>query len=327
MRLLVLGGSVFLSRAVAETAADAGHDVTCACRGISGTVPDAAHHVSLDRDQPDWSLLATDFDAVVDVARLPGQVGSAVSALPDAHWVFVSTVNVYSDDSTPGGSPDDLPLQEPITTDEDPSESPETYGAMKVACEQIVREGARSSTVVRPGLIVGPGDPSGRFTYWPARIAEAGDGGEVLAPGSPDDAVQVIDVRDLAGWLVHLAAERVEGVFDGTGRPTTRQAFLSEVARGVGVRPRWTWVGQEQLAELEVPPWSGDGSMPVWLPLPEYAGLMAHDVTASFAAGLETRPIAETAQDTLAWLRDTRDAHVTGMTRQAELDALGRCNT
>lgn len=326
MKLLVLGGSVFLSRAVAAAAIDAGHDVTCACRGLSGPVPGGARHVVLERDDPDWSPLDGKYDAVVDVARLPGRVSSAVAAFPGAHWVFVSTTNVYPDTSIPGGTPDTLPVHEPITTDGDPMESPETYGAMKVACEQVVRAGARSSTVVRPGLIVGPGDPSGRFAYWPSRLVEAGDGGEVLAPGAPDDAVQVIDVRDLAAWLVRLAADRTEGVFDGTGHATTRQAFLDEVARGAGVRPRWTWVAQDRLNELGVAPWSGDGSIPVWLPLPEYAGLMAHDVGASHAAGLTTRPLSETARDTLAWLRAEPGAHVTGMTRQEETEVLGRCN-
>lgn len=332
MKLLVLGGSVFLSRAVAEAALAAGHDVTCACRGVSGTIPEGARHVWLDRADPDWSQLDGDqldgeYDAVVDVARLPGQVRSAVAAFPAAHWVFVSTINVYADDATPGGTPDTLPLHQPIRTDEDASKNPETYGAMKVACEQIVRDGARSATVVRPGLIVGPGDPSGRFSYWPSRVAEAGDGGEVLAPGSPDDTVQVIDVRDLAAWLVHLAAERIAGVFDGTGHPTTRRAFLADVARGVDTHPAWTWVGQERLVELEVPPWAGEGSIPVWLPLPEYAGLMSHDVAASFAAGLTTRPLSDTARDTLAWLRATPDAPVTGMTRQQEAALLGRSDT
>ena len=118
---------------------------------------------------------------------------------------------MYSDDTIPNGTPDTLPLHEPVHTDEDPMASPELYGAMKVSCEQAVLEGAASAMVVRPGLIVGPGDPTGRFSYWPSRLA---DGGEVLAPGSPDDAVQVIDVRDLATWIVDAAEARTTGVYD-----------------------------------------------------------------------------------------------------------------
>ena len=173
MRLLVLGGTVFLSKAVAEEAVRRGHEVTCACRGTSGSVPEGARLVTWDRDQPVPADLWGGFDAVVDVARHPSRVRSAVAAFPDAHWVFVSTINVYSDESTPGGRPDTLPLHEPIHTDEDPASGSEVYGAMKVGCEQAVQEGASSWTVVRPGLIVGPGDPSGRYTYWPWRLSEA----------------------------------------------------------------------------------------------------------------------------------------------------------
>ena len=322
MRILVLGGTVFLSRAVAQTAVARGHEVTCACRGKRGSVPDGARHVVLDREAPDWSVLDDEkYDAVVDVARHPGRVRDAVARVPDAHWAFVSTISVYADDSVAGGTPDTLPLLEPLLDD---AESPgvdeaEAYGARKVACEQAVVAGAASAMVVRPGLIVGPGDPSGRFSYWPLRVAE---GGEVLAPGEPDDAVQVIDVRDLAAWIVDSAEQRRTGTFDGTGHVTSRQAFLDEVARGVGAQPTWTWVPQELLVSAEVAPWSGPGSVPVWLPLPEYAGLMAHDVAASYAAGLVTRPLADTARDTLAWLGEQADPPVTGLTREEEASVL-----
>ena len=108
---------------------------------------------------------------MVDVGRHPSWVRAAVARFPSAHWVFVSTINVYADDSTPGGGPGTLPLREPRHEDVDLREDPEAYGPMKVACEQVVRDGAASATVIRPGLIVGPGDPTGRFTYWPARLA------------------------------------------------------------------------------------------------------------------------------------------------------------
>jgi len=175
--------------------------------------------------------------------------------------------------------------------------------------------------VIRPGLIIGPGDPSGRFTYWPNRLA---DGGEVLAPGSPDERVQVIDVRDLASWIVDAAERRLTGVFDGCGPQLPRSEFLDQVAAGVaeGEPPTLTWVPQEFLAEQAVEPWSGPRSVPVWLPLPEYAGLCDHDVSASLAAGLTVRPLEESARDTLAWLRATPDAAVTGLTRDEESEVL-----
>jgi 2'-hydroxyisoflavone reductase len=327
MRLLVLGGTVFLSKAVAEEAVRRGHEVTCACRGESGTVPAGAAHVRWDRDQPVPPELTAasstgGYDAVVDVARHPSRVRSAVAAFPSAHWVFVSTINVYSDESSPGGRPDTLPLHVPITTDEDPMSGPEVYGAMKVACEQIVQDGAVSATVVRPGLIVGPGDPSGRYTYWPARLGDAASGDQVLAPGTPDDVVQIIDVRDLASWIVDCAEARTVGAFDGTG-PTTRVGdVLAETATGVGASPELVWANQDFLQDQGVQPWMGDQSIPLWLPRPEYDGMMDHDLSPSFAAGLTTRPIAETARDTWAWIRSEPAYTRTGLTREEETELL-----
>ena len=152
-----------------------------------------------------------------------------MAAFPDAHWVFVSTVNVYSDDSTPGGRPGTLPLREPQHEDVDLTEDPEAYGPMKVACEQLVRDGAASWTVIRPGLIVGPDDPTGRFTYWPVRLAE---GGEALAGGRPEDEMQVIDVRDLAAWIVTCAEQRTAGDYDGVGEVLPIGDLLGRGRRG-----------------------------------------------------------------------------------------------
>lgn len=320
MLLLVLGGTKFLSRAVAEQAVERGWDVTCACRGESGPLPAGAAHLSWDRSLDAPAALAEgDWDAVVDVSRTPSHVRRAVAAVPDAHWVFVSTINVYPDESTPGGTPATMALREPITEDVDLSVDMEAYGPMKVACEQIVQSGAASSMVIRPGLISGPGDPTGRYTYWPARLA---DGGEVLAPGRPDDTVQIVDVRDLATWVVDGAEAGLTGVFDGVG-PVARIAdLLASSAEGVGATPTWTWVDQEFLAEQGVEPWSGPEGLPLWLPRPEYDGMLAHDVTPSLAAGLRPRPVAETARDTLAWVRAEPGAAVSGITRDREAELL-----
>jgi nucleoside-diphosphate-sugar epimerase len=323
MRLLVLGGTVFLSKAVADEAVRRGHEVTCACRGESGELPEGATHLVWDRDQPPPAeLAAASYDAVVDVARHPSRVRSAVAALPEAHWVFVSTISVYADNAVPGGGPGVTPELEPIHEDVDLRENMEAYGPMKVACERIVLEGADGAMVVRPGLIVGPGDPSGRFTYWPLRVHEAGDGGEVLAPGTPDDSTQVIDVRDLASWIVDSAEQRRTGVVDGIG-PVHRFAdLLAEVAEGVGTTPTWTWVDQDFLAEQGVEPWAGPDSLPLWLPRPEYDGMTAHDAERPRQAGLVTRPVAESARDTLAWAEATPGAVRTGIGREREQDLL-----
>jgi nucleoside-diphosphate-sugar epimerase len=322
VKILVLGGSVFLSKAVAAEAVARGHDVTCANRGTSGAVPEAATLARWDRSEPvPGELAETAYDAVVDVARIPSWVRTAVGTWPDAHWVFVSTVNVYPDPHPPFGTPATSPLREPLTEDADPKSSPEAYGRMKVACEDTVRAGAATATVIRPGLIVGPDDPTGRFTYWPARLA---DGGEALAGGTPEDRLQVIDVRDLATWIVTCAEQRTTGDYDGVGEILAVGDLLAQVAAGVGAEPHLTWVPQDALTEQGVEPWAGPDSLPLWLPRPEYDGMAAHDPTPSYAAGLVLRPVTDTARDTLAWLRATPDAVVTGMSRDQEAEVLAR---
>ena len=310
MKLLVLGGTRFLSREVAVQAVARGWDVTCACRGASGPVPEGATHLPWDRaDAPPDAVTEGGWDAVVDVARLPSQVRSAVAATSYAHWVFVSTISVYADNSSPATEP----LLEPVTDDVDLAVEPEAYGGMKVACEQAVQSGARSSVIVRPGLIVGPGDPTGRFAHWPQRLAR---GGEVLAPGRPDDVVQVIDVRDLAGWLLVLAESRSTGTYDAIGSPVPFAELLAQVAAGVGVAdPQLTWVDGAFLEEQGVEHWAGEGSLPLWLPRPEYDGMLAHDPGPAVAAGLRLRPLAETAQGCL-------DSPVTALTPEREAEVL-----
>ncbi|MET0838482.1 MAG: NAD-dependent epimerase/dehydratase family protein [Marmoricola sp.] len=317
MKLLVLGGTLFLSRAVAADAVARGHDVTCAARGTSGSVPDGAQHVFLDRAAPDWSALGGEWDAVVDVARTPGWVADALDHLADAHWTFVSTISVYADHSIPGGTPETLPLLPPVTEDVE-QDSAESYGSAKVACEQAVQARARAAFVVRPGLIIGPGDPSGRFTYWPERLSE---GGEVLAPESPDRDTQAIDVRDLAAWIVTGAEKQLTGVYDATGEVQRLGDLVDEVAAAVGGGATLLWAPADFLLERGVTYWSGPRALPLWLP-EDARGMTSHDVSAAFAAGLGTRPVGETAVDTLAWLRATPDAPCTGLSRAEEQDLL-----
>lgn len=313
MRILVFGGTVFLSRAIAEEALRRGHEVTCASRGVSGTVPDGARHVRIDRDQdlpPDFITPSAEptYDAVIDIARKPSHVRRAVAAFAEAHWVFVSTISVYGAD---GGTLSPIEDDVEVTSD--------SYGGMKVACEQMVRSHTQAPTIIRPGLIAGPGDDSGRFTYWPARFAEPGP---VLVPGSPTDPAQLIDVRDLAVWIVTCAETQQEGTFDGTSPSTSWGAFTKEVAQGVGVSPELTWVDHNFLATQDVAPWSGPDSLPMWLPQPDNAAMVSIDVSESLAAGLTIRPLAETARDTLAWLAATPDGEQTGIPRDREKELL-----
>ena len=282
-------------------------------------MPDGARHVVLDRAAPDWSALDGEWDAVVDVARTPSWVAAALDALAERveHWTFVSTISVYADHAALGGSQDTLPLL-PAITDDVEQDTPDKYGSSKVGCEQDVQARAREALVVRPGLIVGPGDPSGRFSYWPERLA---DGGEVLAPESPDRPAQVIDVRDLAAWIVTCAETHVTGVYDATGHVSSLGVMLEQIARSVGGGAELVWVDARFLQEHDVVHWAGPRSLPLWLP-DEGVGIASHDVSAAFAAGLTTRPLAVTARDTLAWLRSDQEAGRTGLTRAEENDLI-----
>jgi 2'-hydroxyisoflavone reductase len=317
VRILVLGGTLFLSRAVAEEAVRRGHEVTCACRG-SGDLPTGVRHVPLDRRAtPAADVLEDEYDAVVDVARHPSWVRSALEAVPSAHWVFVSTISVYADTTATGAGPGTLPLVEEVAEDVDLAAHPEAYGGMKLACERAVLEHQPGATVVRPGLIVGPGDPTGRFTYWPVRLA---DPGPVLAPAPPEQPVQVVDARDLAAWLVTCAEQRRPAVVDGVGPLHSWAQLLAEVAAGAGVQPEVVWVDPGRLVQLGVAPWVGPGSLPVWLP--EDGGMLAHDPAPAHASGLRCRPVRETARDVLAWVRSDPAAPVSGMARAEEQQLL-----
>ena len=224
MRLLILGGTQFLGRAIAADAHGRGHAVTCAARGIAGAIADGVRFIRVDRDAPDGLAPLADeqFDAVVDVSRHPGPVRRAGAALREraAHWTFVSTVSVYADNATPGQHADTAPLRAP-TAPEIEHSTDATYGSAKVACEQAV---GRDAFTCRAGLIAGPEDPTGRFTYWPVRLAR---GGEVLAPAAPDEAVQLIDVRDVARWIVQATERGLTGCFDVIAPPVRRGDFLA----------------------------------------------------------------------------------------------------
>jgi nucleoside-diphosphate-sugar epimerase len=321
MKLLVLGGTVFLSRAVAALGVARGHDVTVAARGQSGAPPEDARFVRIDRDDPASleALRGEAFAAVVDVSRIPRQVGDALDALATetGHWTFVSSCSAYADQSIPGQTAD-AELLEPTAPDSaDPAV--ELYGPSKVACETLVRERVEDCAfIVRPGLVVGAGDPNDRFGYWPSRIAE---GGEILAPGAPEDPVQYVDVRDLAAWIVEAAESGVTGNYDAVCPPVSRESFLTEIARAVGTRSTFVWVPGEFLVEQGVRPWAGEESLGLWLPTPEYAGLLARDPATSLAAGLRCRPLGETARDWLA-ARDASSALLASLSREKEAAVL-----
>lgn len=305
MRILILGGTQFLGRTIAAHAVGLGHAVTCAARGLSGAAPPGTRFIAVDRDRPDGlaGLARERFDAAVDVARRPDQVRRALAALDGrvGHWTFVSTTSVYADTVTRGQRADIAPL---LTPAEDGS-----YGAAKVACERAF---GRNALICRAGLIVGPGDPTGRFSYWIARLAR---GGEVLAPADPRDPVQLIDARDLADWILRAARDGLSGTFDAVAPACTRRAFLHRCAASFGASYTATWVDPAFLDRHGVARESGPFSLP--LPLPDTIGDASRDVSPTLAAGLTVRPLEETARDTLRWL-EAGGGPVTGLTAGEE---------
>lgn len=315
----MLGGTAWLGRAVAQVAHARGHEVTCLARGESGAVPQGVRWVQADRDAPGaYADLAGRWDAVVDVARQPGQVRSALAAVGATadRWTFVSTGNVYADLSGP--LHEDDPSREPADTD---VVDPDRYGEGKVACERAVLAHG-SPLVLRSGLLSGPGDPSDRFGYWPARLAAAGDD-DVLVPDPPGASCQVVDVRALATFAVVAAERGVTGVLNVAGEARPLGEVLLEVARVVGHRGRLVPASPDRLTALDVHPWSGERSLPLWLP-DGYGGMMQMDTTRAEAAGLVRRPLEETVADVLAdeRSRGLDRPRAAGLTREDELAVL-----
>ncbi|GAB3081980.1 NAD-dependent epimerase/dehydratase family protein [Pedococcus soli] len=302
MRILVLGGTAWLGGEVAAQAVTAGHRVTALARGRAGEVPAGVSLVRADRSTPGAydALGGADWDAVVDVARQPSQVRGALAALADRarSWVFVSSASVYASHDDPGAD-ESAPLLDPSPEDDEGSE---TYGARKVACEQAVLGAIPDRALVaRAGLVAGPGDHTDRTGYWPLRFAHpATADGAVLVPDSPIDT-QVIDVRDLAAWLLHCAEVAAVGVANAAGSVVPLPDHLRTARQVTGHDGELVGVSQDWLAEHEVAPWSGERSLPLWLPLPEYAGMMSRSTAAAESLGLRARPLAQTLEDTLAW--------------------------
>lgn len=297
----MLGGTAWLGREVAEEAVRAGHEVTALARGESGAPPAGVRVVRADRSRPDaYAGVSGEWDVVVDVARQPGHVRGAVAALGPrtGTWVFVSSCSVYATHEQPGAD-ESAPLLPPSETDEDGFE---TYGERKVACEQHVLASLPGRALVaRAGLIGGPGDVSDRTGYWPLRFAHpATTDGSVLVPDSTV-TTQLVDARDLAAWLVRAGAHGATGVVNASGPTLPLAEHLATARRVAGHEGELVAVPQEWLAEHAVAPWSGERSLPMWLPVPEYAGFMARDTSAAQSLGLVTRPLEDTLGDVLEW--------------------------
>jgi 2'-hydroxyisoflavone reductase len=306
--MLILGGTVFLGRALTDAALAAGHDVTHFNRGR--TAPDprvpAIHGDRNDEQALRRASARGPWDAVLDTsAYLPQVLRKSAAALEAnaGRYLLVSSISVYvgpgyAETSPVQGAPDPLP----------DAWTPETYGGLKAACESMAREilGERA-VIVRPGLIVGPNDRTDRFTWWPHRVAL---GGRVAAPGRPGRAVQFIDVRDLAEWLVKLAGSREAGTFNATGlaKPVPMATLLQTCREVAGSDADFEWIDEPFLDRMQVAPWK---DMPVWLPEsdPEVEGSMEVPIERALAAGLAFRPLAQTIADTLAFSRGFDPSH------------------
>jgi 2'-hydroxyisoflavone reductase len=318
VKLLVLGGTQFLGRALVEAALTRGHEVTLFNRGRTNAelFPEAER---LRGDRAVDPLPTGHWDAVVDTSgNLPAIVRRAAEALRDSveRYVFVSSISVYADLST-GPTEDsgraklgDMPSDELLP-------GYENYGALKALCEDVIEVFGDRGLIVRPGLIVGPHDPTGRFTYWPHRIAR---GGEFVVPAPPDSIVQFVDARDLGAWIVDLAERRATGVFNAT-HPGLPWSELVDSCLGVTRAPGMpAWIDGDWLAGEGVGQWM---ELPLWLHDEDVLGMMQADVSRALAAGLTFRKLDDTVRGALEQAEPTDDA---GLKPDREADLIAGWN-
>jgi 2'-hydroxyisoflavone reductase len=292
---------------VVDAALARGHDVTLFNRGETNPelFPDV-EKLRGDRDGNLETLRDRDWDAVIDVAGyLPRIVRQSVELIESPYYLFVSTRSVYSDLS--GDTDEDAPVH----GDVDSEDISQHYGELKAMCERVVQE--RPGAIVRPGLIVGPHDPTGRFTYWPHRIAR---GGDVLAPGEPAEPVTLIDVRDLAEWIVRLCESRTDGVFNAIDVRTWGE-LLEATVRATASDARLVWIPSEWLSEHEVGEWM---ELPLWISSADSLGMHRVGNDRAVEAGLTFRPLEETVRATLADAELTDDAGMKPERERALLD-------
>ena len=333
MRVLVLGGTVFVGRHVVEAALARGDEVTLFHRGRHGAdlFPDV-ERLTGDRDGDLSALAGREWDAVVDTsAYFPRQVRASAEALAGrvGHYAFVSSTSVYANHSRVGTT-EKAPVNEVPEGAPEELSTPELYGAFKALSERAAAEALPGRSLnVRAGLIVGPYDPTNRFTYWVTRLAR---GGGTLAPEPRTQPVQLVDARDLAAWMLRCAETGITGTFNATGpaAPLTLGELLERVRDAVGGRADLVWADERFLVDAGVEPFT---DLPLWLAPtvdPDWSGFLGLDVSRALAAGLTFRPLEETARDTLAWAEredaPAKDAGVAmtpaGLTPEREREVL-----
>lgn len=321
MNLLIIGGTKFIGPHLVRCALARGHKLTLFNRGrFAAAPPDGVEFVQGDRDGEIGKLAGRRFDAAIDTCGfVPRVVRQSVAQLGSAveRYIFVSTMSVYTEPF--GGS---FGEEEATAVLADPATEEvtnEAYGGLKALCEREVTAGMPGrAMVVRPGLIVGPLDPSDRFTYWPTRFAL---GGDVLVPGAQDAFVSFIDVRDLAQWMVHAAEMSLTGTFNASGAyGSTTMADVIEACRRAAGAGKPVWVSEDFVLSHGIAPWT---ELPLWIPQGEDTINKASSARA-VAAGLTHRPLADTVQATLEWSKGLgldRPLRA-GLTRAREADLL-----
>jgi 2'-hydroxyisoflavone reductase len=324
VKLLVVGGTRFLGRHLAQQALEAGHSVTLFHRGQSNATlfPEAEHRLG-DRNGDLAVLREGSWDAVIDTsAYVPRQVRAMAQALQGrvGHYQLVSTISVYADLSRPGTDESAA-----LATLEDPHTEVvdgDSYGGLKALCEWALLEAMPGRlAIVRPGLLVGPHDPTGRFTWWVQRLQR---GGTVLCPGSPQAALQFIDARDAAALMLQVARTAHCDVMNLTGptEPLTMGAFFNAAREALNASATLRWVDEPALLAAGVASWT---ELPLWVPA-DTAGLHGVDLSRALAVGLVCRPLAETLRDTAAWAAQATQAvpPTIGLDAQREASLLAR---
>jgi 2'-hydroxyisoflavone reductase len=322
-RLLVIGGGRFVGRHLVQAALAAGWQVSMFYRGQSGPAPAGVTAIVGDRRANLDALVGGPWDAVVDTCGyLPGEVSAMARHLHTqvGRYVFISSVSAYAGFAQPNAE------QSPLATTADPDTEVvdgASYGPLKALCEAAVTQvfGDRA-LLLRPGLIVGPWDHTRRFTWWPARVARAGDGEAVLAPGRPDTALQFIDARDLADFVMTALDQDLSGPVNLTSPAGlwSWATLLNTCAHAAGCQPRWVWAPDDFLLAQGVAPWA---DLPLWLPAEgDDTAFMQVNTARAQAAGLSIRPLDQTVADTLAWWRgqpaDRQDFPQTGLSAERE---------
>jgi 2'-hydroxyisoflavone reductase len=331
LRILILGGTGFTGPYQVRYALSRGHKVTTFNRGKThpGELPNEVEQLVGDRNGQLDALKNRQWDVVIDnPTTLPKWVRDAAQILKGnvAHYVFISTISVYGEVKT---GPDENAPTEKYEGDDPYKETLEamkaggykTYGPLKALSEREAEKWFPGKTlIIRPGLIVGPRDETDRFTYWPVRIDR---GGEVLAPGSPDDSVQFIDARDLAEWTIRMVENRETGIYNATGPAKTLGigGMLDGIKPALKSDATFTWVTEDFLTQQKVEPWS---DMPVWTG--KESGIARAKIDHALSEGLTFRPLAETARDTLAWFKslpqDRQSKMRAGLTPDREAEVL-----